>query len=128
LTDSYDFLFFEELSIKGMQTLWGRKIGDLARSEFMDILQYIASIKNKIVSFVDRFYPSSKTCSDCGHVNQALKLSERQWVCVGCGSTHDRDANAARNIHREGASSRRLGDVRLLQESNRRLTLESHRL
>lgn len=112
LTDRYDRLFFEDLSMKGMQALWGRKISDLARSEFMGILQYVASTKGKIVHLVNRFYPSSKTCSDCGHVEHNLSLSDRRWVCVGCGVIHDRDHNAAVNIHREGASSLRLGDVR----------------
>ncbi len=112
LTDSFDQLFFEDLSMKGMQALWGRKVSDLARSEFMDILNYVASTKGKVVHLIDRFYPSSKTCFDCGHVYQALKLSEREWACAGCGTIHDRDLNAALNIHREGVSSLRLGDVR----------------
>ena len=126
LTDQYDHLFFEDLSIKGMQALWGRTVGDLARSEFMSILTYVASIKGKVVHLIDRFYPSSKTCSACGHVYKELQLSERHWTCQACGAIHDRDHNAALNIHREGASSLRLGDVRLSQESNRCLTLESH--
>ena len=113
LTDRYDQLFFEDLSMKGMQALWGRKIGDLARSEFMSILRYVASTKGKVVHLVNRFYPSSKTCSDCGAVNTALALSDRRWACAGCGVIHDRDANAALNIYREGASSLGLGDVRL---------------
>ena len=113
LTDSYDQLFFEDLSMKGMQALWGRKVSDLARSEFMGILDYVASTKGKVVHLVNRFYPSSKTCSDCGYVYQTLKLSERAWACAGCGVIHDRDLNAALNIHREGASSLRLGAVRL---------------
>ncbi len=113
LTDRYDQLFFEDLSMKGMQALWGRKISDLARSEFMGILSYVASTKGKVVHLVNRFYPSSKTCYDCGAVNTALALSDRRWACAGCGVIHDRDLNAAFNIHREGASSLGLGDVRL---------------
>jgi len=112
LTDRYDHLFFEDLRMKGMQALWGRKVSDLARSEFMGILGYVASTKNKVVHLVDRFYPSSKTCSACGQVNQALQLSERRWACAGCGSIHDRDHNAAVNIQRAGASALRLGAVR----------------
>ncbi len=75
LTDRYDHLFFEDLAMKGMQALWGRKVGDLARSEFMGILQYVASTKGKVVHLIDRFFPSSKTCSDCGHVYKELNLS-----------------------------------------------------
>jgi putative transposase len=112
LTDQYDQLFFEDLNMKGMQALWGRKVSDLARSEFMGILSYVASTKGKLVHLIDRFYASSKTCFDCGHVYKELSLSERSWVCQGCGVIHDRDHNAALNIYSEGASSLRIGDVR----------------
>ena len=112
LTDKFDQLYFEDLNMKGMQALWGRKVGDLARSEFMGILGYVASTKGKVVHLIDRWFPSSKTCFDCGHVYQELNIKEREWACPGCGVIHDRDRNAALNIHREGASSLRLGDVR----------------
>lgn len=112
LTDRYDYLFFEDLNMKGMQAMWGRKVSDLARSEFMNILSYVASTKNKIVHEINRFEPSSKTCSDCGHIKQDLKLSERSWACPACGCIHDRDYNASLNIFRVGASTLRLGDVR----------------
>ena len=118
LTNQYDYLFFEDLHIKGMQALWGRKVSDLARSEFMSILGYVASTKNKVVHLVDRFYASSKTCSACGQVHHALKLSERRWVCAGCGAIHDRDHNAAVNIQREGASSLGLEVVRPALQAN----------
>lgn len=112
LTDKYDHLFFEDLAMKGMQALWGRKISDLARSEFMSILKHVASSKGKIVGLIDRFYPSSKTCFDCGYLHKDLELSDRRWACPDCGTIHDRDINAALNIQREGASSHRLGDIR----------------
>lgn len=112
LTDRYDHLFFEDLAMKGMQALWGRKISDLARSEFMGILKHVASGKGKTIGLIDRFYPSSKTCFDCGYIHKDLELSDRRWACPDCGTIHDRDINAALNIHREGASSHRLGDIR----------------
>lgn len=112
LTDRYDWLFFEDLAMKGMQALWGRKISDLARSEFIGILKYVASLKGKTIGLIDRFFPSSKTCFDCGYLHKDLKLSDRRWTCPDCGIIHDRDINAALNIQREGASSHRLGDVR----------------
>lgn len=49
-----------------------------------------------------RFYPSSKTCSCCGYINNELKLSDREWFCSDCGIIHDRDFNAAINIKNEG--------------------------
>ena len=112
LANRYDYLFFEDLNIKGMQALWGRKISDLARSEFMNILSYVASTKGKVVHEIDRFYPSSKTCSDWGDGNHALSLSDRNWVCKACGCIHDRDYNASLNILRVGASTLGLGDIR----------------
>ncbi|MCX6048190.1 MAG: RNA-guided endonuclease TnpB family protein [Chloroflexi bacterium] len=122
LTDRFDFLFFEDLSMKGMQALWGRKISDLARSEFMNVLGYVASLKNKTVHLVDRFFPSSKTCSCCGYIHKELTLKDRQWHCVSCGVDHHRDINAAVNILREGSSSLGETAVRL---QNERCSLEA---
>jgi putative transposase len=112
LTDKFDVLCFETLSLKGMQRLWGRKITDLAFGEFLQILEWIAKKKHKQVVFVDQWYPSSKTCSSCGHLLESLDLSVREWRCPACQSVNGRDENAARNIQMVGASSIRLGDVR----------------
>lgn len=112
LTDTYDHLFFEDLNMKGMQALWGRKVSDLARSEFMGILKHVAMVKGKTVGLINRFFPSSKTCFDCGYIYKELNINERQWICLDCGSIHDRDHNAALNIHCVGASTHGLGDVR----------------
>lgn len=112
LTNRFDIIVLETLNIKAMHKLWGRKVGDIAFSEFRDILQYIAIGKGKLVHFIDRFYPSSKTCSCCGHIKPDLTLNDRRWRCPSCNAVIDRDANAALNILREGASSLGLGDVR----------------
>jgi putative transposase len=100
-----------------MKRLWGRKVSDLAFGTFLKILQHVAQAKGKVVHLIDRFYPSSKTCSDCGHVYQDLNLRQRTWACPECGVIHDRDANAATNIYREGASSLGVGEVRLVSTS-----------
>ncbi|MDR1080231.1 MAG: transposase, partial [Deltaproteobacteria bacterium] len=55
---------------------------------------------------IPRFFPSSRTCSACGHVLDELDLKTREWTCPKCGANHDRDVNAARNIRRVGASAR----------------------
>ena len=61
------------------------------------------SINNgKSVVFIDRFYPSSKTCYNCEYVNKELTLNDREWICPQCGEYHDRDINAAMNILIEG--------------------------
>lgn len=120
LTDQFDVLCFETLSLKGMQRLWGRKIGDLALGEFHSILEWVAKKKGKQVVYVDPWYPSSKTCSCCGHILESLDLSVRRWRCPSCHSVNDRDANAALNIKRVGSLTLGVEDVRqdlILQSS-----------
>jgi len=90
-----------------MQRLWGRKISDYAFSEFVSILEY----KTNLIK-IDRFYPSSKTCSKCGYVLNELDLKVREWQCPKCQTKHKRDLNAAINICRVGASTLGIGEVR----------------
>ncbi|MDJ0726096.1 MAG: transposase [Prochloraceae cyanobacterium] len=119
LTDRYDYLFFETLNLKGMQRLWGRKINDLAFAEFLKILEFVAIKKGKTVRYIDQWYPSSKTCSSCGHVLDKLPLDVRYWVCPNnsCHAKHGRDENASKVILKVGASTLGLGDVRHLQDA-----------
>jgi putative transposase len=65
-------------------------------------LKYKAVWHNRQVIEIDRWFPSSKTCSCCGHILPTLDLNVREWVCPKCGEAHDRDTNAARNILAEG--------------------------
>ncbi len=111
LTDKFDILCFETLNLKGMQRLWGRKISDLGFGEFLQILEWVAKKKHKQVVFVDQWYPSSKTCYQCGNILESLDLSVREWRCPSCQSVNGRDENAARNIQMVGASTIGLGDV-----------------
>lgn len=115
LCDTYDVLCFETLNLKGMQRLWGRKIGDLAFGSFLEILQTVAICKGKKIVFVGQWFASSKLCSNCGYKHDELQLKDRQWTCPFCSIRHDRDRNASINIEREGASSLGLGDVRQSQ-------------
>ena len=112
LTDEYDEIRLEDLNLQGMKALWGRKVSDLGFADFVVKLKYIAAKKGVKIVFVDKGYPSSKTCSACGAVNEALDLRERNWQCNDCGAVHDRDRNAAINIYRVGASSLEGEDVR----------------
>lgn len=112
LTNKFDVLCFETLNLRGMQHLWGRKISDLALGEFLQILGWTAKKKDKQAIFVDQWYPSSKTCSTCGHVLEKLDLAIREWRCPSCQSVNGRDENAAKVIQMVGASTIRLGDVR----------------
>ena len=111
LTDAYDEIRLEDLNLQGMKALWGRKVSDFGFADFVAKLKYIASKKGVKLVFIDKWYPSSKTCSACGAVNETLNLRDRSWECQDCGTTHDRDRNAAMNIYRVGASTREGEDV-----------------
>ena len=113
ITDKYDNIFLETLNLRGMKRLWGRKISDLAFGEFVKILSYIAEKKDKIVLTIDSWFPSSKSCDQCAHVNTDLDLRDRTWQCANCQNHHDRDRNAALNIQRVGASTLEGEEVRL---------------
>ena len=101
---SYDVVFMEDLNVQGMlrNHSLAKAIQEIGFYRFKSVLQTKASQNGKEVYLIDRFYPSSKTCSCCGHKKQDLKLSDRSWTCPGCGEHHDRDLNAARNILLEG--------------------------
>lgn len=107
LANSYNDIFIEDLNMKAMQMMWGRKVSDLAFSEFVNILEYKTNVTK-----IDRFYPSSKTCSECGYVLKELDLKIREWTCPSCKAHHQRDVNAAINIHRVGTSTLRGETVR----------------
>lgn len=126
LTDKYDNIFLEDLCIKSMHKLWGRKISDLSFSKFVLILKHVADKKGKTIHFVDRFFPSSKKCCNCLFLIESLDLRERTWRCPNCKQKHDRDQNAAINILREGTSSLGLDIVRLGFPSRYRLNPESN--
>jgi len=115
LTNQFDVLCFETLNLKGMQRLWGRKVNDLAFREFMQLLEWVAKKKGKLIIYVWQWFPSSKTCSHCGHVLDELDLSVRRWRCPSCHAENDRDENASVNIKMAGISAMRLGDVRQSQ-------------
>ncbi|GIV58346.1 MAG: transposase [Rhodothermaceae bacterium] len=119
ICDSADVICLEDLCLKGMQAMWGRKVGDLGYGQFVSILRHVAQKRGKTALQVDRFFASSKTCSDCGALNQTLSLSDREWVCASCGSLHDRDENAAVNI-RDRALPRAVGDIRPSTAADRR--------
>ena len=118
LTDAYDEIRLEDLNIRGMKTLWGRQVSDLGFADFVAKLKYIAAKKGVKINFVDKWYPSSKTCSACGAVNESLNLRDRTWRCNGCSIVHDRDRNAAINIFRVGASTLEGEDVRRSSDSS----------
>ncbi|MCI0712509.1 MAG: transposase [Chloroflexi bacterium] len=104
LCDEYDIIYLEDLNLEGMKRLWGRKVSDLAFAQFVNILEWVALKRGKQVVKIDRWYPSTQTCSHCQYVNQQITLRDREWCCPACGTHHQRDHNAAKNIKTAGAS------------------------
>ena len=104
LIDENQVICMEDLNVKGMvkNHSLAESISEMNFGEFRRILEYKAKWYNRKLVFVDRFYPSSKTCHHCGYVNRELKLSDRQWVCPQCGEVVERDYNASLNILDEG--------------------------
>ena len=97
-----DTLCIEDLNIKGLaRTKLAKSFSDAALGSFVRMLDYKAEWHYRQVVRVSRWFPSSKTCFACGCIQQ-IELSDRQWTCSACGTRHDRDVNAARNILAEG--------------------------
>ena len=97
-------IVMEDLNVSGMvkNHKLAEAIMEVSWSRFKEILTYKAKWYDRNVISVDRWFPSSKTCSSCGYKNSGLTLQDREWVCPVCGAHHDRDLNAAINIKNEG--------------------------
>lgn len=97
----------ETLNVKGMlkNHCLAKAISDVGWGGFVRQLEYKALWYGRTVVKIDRWYPSSKTCSACGYVLEALTLDVREWICPACGVCHDRDVNAACNVLTEGLSA-----------------------
>ena len=93
-------IYLEDLNVKGMMQFehLGLSVGDAGLGQFVKQLKYKSEWSGKKVVQIDRWYPSSMTCSVCGYVNEDLTLGSRVWVCPQCMTAHDRDHNAAKNI------------------------------
>ncbi|MEH1508409.1 RNA-guided endonuclease TnpB family protein [Cutibacterium avidum] len=105
-------IVIEDLAVRNMvkNRSLARAISDASWSELRRMLEYKADWYGREVIAIDRWYPSSKTCSDCGHVLRSLPLNVREWVCPDCGTVHDRDVNAAKNVLAVGLAVNACGD------------------
>jgi putative transposase len=115
LVREYDMIVIEDLNVAGMlrNHRLARAISDCGWSEFRRQLAYKCEHGGRQLVVTGRWYPSSKTCSACGHVLAGLSLSARHWTCPCCGARHDRDLNAAKNILAAGRAVAACGaDVR----------------
>lgn len=91
-------VYVEDLCVVGLgRTRLAKSVHDAGWASFTGMLEYKAARYGRTFARVDRFFPSTRMCSDCGRINAKMDLSIRSWVCP-CGSTHDRDHNAAKNV------------------------------
>jgi putative transposase len=95
-----EMIVIEDLNVCGMvrNRHLARVISDCGWGEFRRQLEYKCAWYGRRLVVIDRWYPSSKTCSACGHLLAGLSLTTRTWQCPSCGAWHDRDVNAAKNI------------------------------
>lgn len=96
----YDVIVLENINLQNMsRTLHlGKSVTDLGFGKFRTVLEQKCNEYDTTIFYVDKWYPSSKTCSSCGAITKSLKLSDREWVCTECGTCHNRDFNAALNL------------------------------
>ena len=100
LTKENQVISCEDLNIKGMvkNRKLAKQISDVAWGQFLTLLDYKGDIYGCEIKRVDRFFPSSKRCSNCGYIKEDLTLKDREWTCPECGMNHDRDINACHNL------------------------------
>ena len=107
LANEYDYVFVEDLDLKEMskrkeELKLGIFVSDLAFGTFLNQLKYKLEWLNKKLVKVDKYFPSSQLCSECGYRKVDLLLKTKSWICPNCGVKHNRDHNAAINIKNEG--------------------------
>lgn len=107
LTRRFELIGIEDLNVKGMLSNrhLSRSVSDMGFFEFRRQLDYKARDTGSLVVMADRWFASSKTCSDCGWKLEELPLSVRSWTCPNCGVEHERDVNAAKNLKEYAVSS-----------------------
>jgi len=112
LVNENQVIAVESLAVSNMQKnhCLAKSISDAGWSEFVRQLEYKSLWYGRTLVGIDRWYPSSKRCSDCGHTVPKMSLKVREWICPECGSIHDRDINAARNVLTAGLAGLALGE------------------
>jgi len=104
IIEDYDIIYTETLKIANMMKNHhlAKSISEASWRKFLEMLKYKSQWYDKTLYSINQYFPSSKTCHCCGHINHDLKLHNRKWICPQCLKTHDRDMNAAINIRNEG--------------------------
>lgn len=103
LANSWDYVCVEDINLRGMagSLRLGKSTNDNGFGMFRTFLGYKLAERGKVLIKIDKWFPSSKMCSECGGINSELTLADREWTC-DCGARHDRDINAATNIRNVG--------------------------
>lgn len=106
LSKQYDAIILEDLNIDGMKRFnkgLAKSVSlDFSWNQFKTYLSYKCKRERNHLVLLDRFFPSSKLCSECGYKNNSLRLNDRKWTCPKCSTSHDRDVNASLNLRKEG--------------------------
>ena len=104
LANQYDYVFVENIDLAKIATHrnLGKATNDNAYGKFLKVLDYKMNDRGKKLIRIDKFYPSSQICNNCGYTYQDLTLKQRKWICPECGVLLDRDINAAINIRNRG--------------------------
>ena len=126
LVTNYDVICTENLNVAGMTKnhKLAKAIQDASWSSFVQMLEYKCNWYGKTLIKIDQFYPSSKTCSCCGHKMDSMSLDIRNWTCPNCGSEHDRDINAAKNILAKGFSDLTGEEIEFTSVSEKLVSVE----
>ena len=122
LSEHFDCVILEDLNIKGMQQFnsgLSKSVSlDFSWHQFVTILKYKMEQKGKHLILVDRFFPSSKLCSNCGYKKDDLKLDDKEWTCPQCQAHHHRDINASENIEKEGKKILREKNIKIISNND----------
>ena len=104
LVKTFDIIVMEQLNIKGwfQNKKWAHKLQKISLYKLINMIRYKAQWYGKQFIQIDRFFPSTKKCHNCGHIQNKIPLKIREWTCPKCGKHHHRDINAAINIKKEG--------------------------
>jgi putative transposase len=107
ITNENQVIIVEDLNVKGMvkNHKLAKAICDVAWSEIYRQLEYKSKWKGRVYHKIDRFFPSSKLCNNCNHINNELSLKDREWNCINCNTKLDRDLNASINILNQGLNT-----------------------
>lgn len=121
LAEHFDSVILEDLNIKGMQRFnsgISKSVSlDFSWNQFVNLLGYKMEQNGNHLVLIDRFYPSSKSCSECGHENNGLEIKDRKWTCPKCNSHHDRDVNASINIRNEGLKQLNKNNITIINNN-----------